>query len=165
MNEKRKTSTLRSGVRSLPIGLWPAADRVSWEEACRPSVRLKRGGAAGQLREVVQHDLARRYGYFLDFLSKLGRLQMSADAAAQVTLDDVQQDVAELKGGVGSVTVYGSIHKLRRFVQLIAPAREIDWLVAIERELATERRPRSKWHRVVHTNVLADAGVTLTEIG
>jgi hypothetical protein len=29
--------------RSLPIHEWPNADRLAWEDACRPGIRLKPG--------------------------------------------------------------------------------------------------------------------------
>ena len=31
-------------IRSLPIELWPLADRDAWTAACQPAQRLKRGG-------------------------------------------------------------------------------------------------------------------------
>jgi integrase len=161
MKETTKTTKLRSSVRSLPVELWPIADRTAWQDACRPSVRLKRGGAANHLRAVTQHDLAKRYGLFLDSLLRLGRLDLDAGGGAQVTPDNVKAYVAELKDRVASVTVYGSIQKLRRIVQLIAPRYDLEWLIAIERVLASEMRPKSKWDRVVYMNVLADAGETL----
>jgi hypothetical protein len=86
---------------------------------------------------------------------------MNAPAGAQVTPGNVEAYVAELKNRVSSVTVYSSIQKLRRFVQLIAPRGDLGWLIEIERQLYSERRPRSKWHRVVTTDVLVDAGRTL----
>ena len=159
MKEKKKTPG--PGVHSLPEGLWPAAERAAWQEARRPSVRLQRGGTASHLRPVVQHDLRKRYGLFLDFLSRSDRLDMNAPAGAQVTPENVEGYVAELKGRVSSVTVYGSIQKLRRFVQLIAPGSDLGWLIEIERQLCSERRPRPKWDRVVTTDVLVDAGRTL----
>ena len=145
---------------SLPEGLWPAAEQAAWHEALRPSVRLKRGGAASHLRPVVQHDLRKRNALFLDFLSRSGRLDISAPAGAHVTPENVEAYVAELKSRVSSVTVYGSIQKLRRFVQLIAADRDLGSLIEIERELHSERRPRPKWDRVVTTGVLVDAGRT-----
>jgi integrase len=151
----------RLAVRSLPIALWPVADRAAWEEACRPSVRLKRGGAASRLKPVTQHDLAKRYGLFLDSLLRPGRLDLNAGVGAQVTPDNVKAYVGELKERVASVTVYGSIQKLRRIIQLIAPDCDLEWLIAIERELASEMQPKSKWDRVVYADVLADAGLTL----
>jgi site-specific recombinase XerD len=159
MKEKKKTPG--TGVHSLPEGLWPAVDRTAWQEARRPSVRLQRGGAASHLRPVVQRDLRKRYGLFLDFLSRSGRLDMNAPAGGQVTPENVEGYVAELKSRVSSVTVYGSIQKLRRFVQLIAPGSDLGWLIEIERQLYSERRPRPKWDRVVTTDVLVDAGLTL----
>ncbi len=160
--KKDTSSRTKTGpmVRSLPINLWPSADRAAWQEACRPSVRLKRGGAASHLRPVTQCDLASRYGYFLDFLSRSGLLDLDASPAVQVLPQQVDAYVAELKARVGSVTVYRSIQKLRRIVQLIAPGRDIGWLIAIERELFSEKRPRSKWDRVVYSEVLEEAGLT-----
>ena len=132
MREHTASRTTAPFVRSLPIDLWPMADRRAWEEACRPSLRLRRGGAASHLRAVTQDDLARRYGYFLDFLSRSDLLDMTAGPAAQVIPQHVDAYVAELKTRVGSVTVYGSIQKLRRMVQLIAPGLDNDWLIALE---------------------------------
>ena len=86
---------------------------------------------------------------------------MNAAAGVQVTPENVEGYVAELKQRVSSVTVYGSIRKLRRFVQLIAPGSDIGWLIEIERQLYSERRPHPKWDRVVTTDVLVDAGQTL----
>ena len=149
------------GVHSLPEERWPAAERVAWDEARRPSVRLKRGGSASHLRAVVQHDLGKRNGLFLESVARAGRLDMNAPAGAHVTPENVASWVAELKCRVSSVTVYGSIQKLRRFTQLIVPERDLGWLIEIERQLYSERRPRPKWGRVVTTDVLVDAGRTL----
>src|SRR4051812_6037479 len=85
-----------AGIRSLPVGRWPAADRKAWEAACRPSARLKRGGTASHLKPVTQDDLARRYGYFLHFLDRTRWLDPDAEPAAQVTPENVQHYVVEL---------------------------------------------------------------------
>jgi integrase len=161
MKEVRTRNQPTTAVRSLPIELWPTADRAAWEEACRPSIRLKRGGAASHMRHVTQRDLEKRYGLFLDSLLRSGRFDGKARAGVQVTRDNVDAYVGELKSRAGSVTVYGSIQKLRRMVQLIAPDLVLDWLIAIERELASDMRPRSKGGRVVYADVLIDAGLTL----
>jgi integrase len=161
VTEVRTRNQTTASVRSLPIELWPTADRAAWEEACRPSIRLKRGGAASHMRHVTQRDLEKRYGLFLDSLLRSGRFDGKARAGAQVTPDNVNSYVTELKSRAGSVTVYGSIQKLRRMVQLITPDLVLDWLIAIERAVASEMRPRSKWDRVVYSDVLIDAGLTL----
>src|SRR5215475_5676587 len=116
---------LRSGrpkpIRSLPVDQWPEADRSAWIAACRPAKRLRRGGAASQMREVTRRDLARRYGYFLDHLERTEGLSGSAGAAVLVTPPRVARFLVELQARVGSVTVHGSIYKLRRMAQLLAP--------------------------------------------
>src|SRR5712691_371237 len=81
-------------IHSLPLQLWPAADKNAWEVACRPGARLKRGGAASHLKPVTRHDLAKRYGYFLDFLSRLDWLDPNADPGAHVTPQYVEPYVA-----------------------------------------------------------------------
>ena len=161
MKEFRRMPIPSSTVHSRPVESWPIADRVAWEDACRPSVRLRRGGIASHMRRVTQNDLAKRYGLFLDSLLRSGRLDEKACAGAQVTPNSVDAYVTELKSRVSSVTVYGSIQKLRRIVQLISPDRDLDWLIGIERELLSEMRSRPKWDRVVHADVLSDAGRTL----
>jgi site-specific recombinase XerD len=162
---KKQSKETDGGIRSLPKELWPSADRAAWEAACRPGVRLLRGGAASHLRPITQNDLARRYGYFLDFLSRSGRLDPEAEAGAHVTLENIEPYVEELKGRVSSVTVYGSIYKLRRTTQLIAPERDITWLMEIERDLLSQMRPKSKWDRIVLSEVIIEAGLTLIAEG
>jgi integrase len=148
-------------IRSLPLALWPEADRSAWIFACRPASRLKRGGAADHLKPVTRDDLARRYGYFLDFLSRRGLLQVDTLAAILMTPDNVETYIAELKQRVGSVTVYGSVHKLRRAAEIIAPSLDFAWLAELEKDLALVMRPRSKFDRMVLTEVLVEAALTL----
>lgn len=147
--------------RSLPIAEWPASDRIGWTEACQPAQRLKRGGAASHLAAVSQGDIANRYGMFLDFLCRNGRFDWLKNAAALVTPDDVNGYVIELKARVRSVTVWNSIYKLRRAVQLIAPGIDFGWLTEIEKDLAMVMIPRSKVDRLVLTERLVEAGLTL----
>jgi integrase len=148
-------------VRSLPIELWPEADRKAWISACQPSQRLKRGGAGAHMKPITQGDLARRYGYFLDCMYRRGLLDPNKAAGAHVTPENVGAYLAELTARVGSVTVQGSIYKLRRACELIDPARDLSWLADIERDLAMDMRPRSKTNRWVLTEVLVEAGLAL----
>src|SRR6266481_440235 len=60
--------------RSLKLTEWPEADRLAWAKACEPAQRLQRGGAAGHLAAVSKADIANRYGLYLDFLQRTGRL-------------------------------------------------------------------------------------------
>jgi integrase len=155
-----RVETATRKVRSLPFDLWPAADRNAWISACRTAIRLKRGGGATHLKVVTREDLVRRYGYFLDFLERIGLLRPDQSAAEDVTFDNVNGYIAELKDRVGSVTVYGSIYKLRRAAQIIAPRRDFIWLSDIEKDLALVMRPRSKFDRMVLAEVLVDAALT-----
>lgn len=153
-----------SSACSLPLESWPEADRAAWSAACRPSSRLSRGGVAGHLKPVTRDDHTRHYGKFLGFLRRHGLLQSDGPAAANVTEAAVNAYVAELKRSVSSVTAYGSICKLRRVAQFIAASgTDFAWLSEIGKDLAMEMRPRSKFDRLVLSEVLAEAALTLIQ--
>ena len=98
---------------------------------------------------------------FWIFSTGMACSDQTEQAAANVTVDNVDVYIAELKDRVSSVTVYGSISKLRRAAQFIAPGRDFTWLADIEKDLALVMRPRSKFDRMVMTEVLVEAGLTL----
>jgi hypothetical protein len=147
--------------RSLPVQEWPEADRKALEEACRPGVRLKPGGRASHFAEASLRDFTTRYGAYLGSLQRRAVLNLKAPAAAQVTRSDVKAYVAELKARVSSVTTWNCIYKLRRMSQILNPKIDFLWLVEIEQELALVMVPRSKFDRLVLTQRLVEAGMTL----
>jgi integrase len=147
--------------RALAVHEWPNADRSAWEDACRPGSRLKPGGAAGYLAPVSRDDFGRRYGAFLGFLQRTGRLERDAAAAAQVTLSNVEAYTSDLTSRVRSVTVWNCIYKLRRAAELLAPTADFSWLAEIEKDIALMMEPRSKFDRLVFTGRLVEAGLTL----
>src|SRR5713226_4638013 len=147
--------------RSLRIAEWPASDRLGWTQACRPAQRLERGGAASHLAPVSQVDIANRYGLYLDFLQRKGRLDPAKGATTLVTPDHVNGFITELQARVRSVTVWNSVYKLRRAAQLIAPSADFGWLTEIEKDIALVMVPRSKADRLVLTERLVEAGLTL----
>jgi len=147
--------------RSLPLSRWPTADRVAWEAACQRGERLRRGGRASHMKAVTQEDLANRYGLFLDFLQRTDRLESCATAGAQVTPEHVHAFMTELQQRVHSVTVYGSIYKLRRATEIIAPDHNVSWLNELAKDLDLVKQPQSKMHRLVLAATLVEAGLTL----
>jgi integrase len=147
--------------RSLPIAEWPKSDRLGWKEACRPGQRLQRGGAASHLAPVSQADNANRYGLYLDFLQRNGRLDLAMGAVILVTPDSVTEFIAELQARVRTVTVWNSVYKLRRAAQLIAPSSDFGWLAEIEKDIALYMVPRSKADRLVLAERLVEAGLVL----
>jgi integrase len=149
--------------RSLPIPGWPHLDRLGWSEALRPPQRLKRGGAASHLAEVSQRDITNRYGLYLHYLKRKGLLDPTGTAATLVIPENVSGFIAELQERVRSVTVWNSIYKLRRAAQLIAPSADFLWLREIENDIALVMTPRTKNDRVVFTERLVEAGLTLIQ--
>jgi hypothetical protein len=148
--------------RTLYVNEWPEVDRLAWQEACRPTYRLKKGGSASHLARVSQEEIATRYGQFLGFLKLSGRLDRHAAPAAQVTPGNIEAYLSDLaRRKVSSVTVWNCIYKVRRAAQLISPGGDFDWLVEIEKDRALVMQPRSKFDRLVTTERLLEAGLTL----
>src|SRR5262249_30279352 len=139
----------RERPRSLLVHEWPDADQRAWQDACRPGSRLKPGGSASYLAPVSRDSFARRYGAFLAFLKRNGRLEQYAAAAAQVTTANVAAYIDELTARVRSVTTYNCIYHLRRAAELLAPTIDFSWLAEIEKDLALGMEPRSKSDRLV----------------
>ena len=154
---------MKPKARSLPLELWPKADHYAWVAACQPASRLKRGGAAGHLKKVSRDSHAYHYGNFLGFLDRRGWLRHEEPAAASVTVKNVEAYLAELKTRVSSMTAHGSISMLRRAAKYMAPERDLDWLMEICKDLALVAVPRSKFDRLVLTEVLLEAGLTLIQ--
>ena len=87
---------------------------------------------------------------------------MNAAAATQVTAANVEAYMADLANReVSSVTAWNCIYKLRRAAQLLSPETDFDWLAEIEKDLALVMEPRSKLDRLVLTEQLLEAGLTL----
>jgi integrase len=160
-NRRRPRGVTLGKPHSLPTAEWPKSDRLGWEQACRPAQRLQRGGAASHLARVSQADIANRYGLYLDFLQRSGRLDLAMGALSLVTPDNVNKFIAELQARVRSVTVWNSVYKLRRAAELIAPGGDFGWLAGIEKDIALVMIPRSKADRLVLTERLVGAGLVL----
>jgi integrase len=146
---------------SLPFEQWPEADRDAWNAACQPGTRLKRGGTASHLKPVTRDDHAAHYGNFLGFLDRRGLLRRNGPPAANVTPEYVDAYFNERKDRLASTTLHSTICRLRRTAQYIAQSRDFAWLAEIGKDLALVARPRSKFDRLVLTEVLVEAGLTL----
>jgi hypothetical protein len=148
-------------MRALPLSEWPEADRRAWEQACRPGVRLKRGGRASHMKPITRDDLERRYGYFLHHLSSTGELDLSAPAGAQVTPETVASYLERVRPLWSSVTLAQSVYKLRRMAEILTPHAAFGWLAEIEQDLGFVAEPQARFDRTVTTEILVEAGLTL----
>jgi integrase len=161
MAASKKVTLAKRTPRSLPLDLWPEPDRNAWVAACQPATRLKRGGAASHLQPATRDDHAAHYGNFLGFLDRCRLLGRDGAPAANVTPEHVDGYLNELKDRLASTTLHGTICRLRRTAQYIAPSRNFAWLAEIGKDLALVAQPRSKWDRLVLAEVLVEAGLTL----
>jgi integrase len=148
-------------ISSLPIDKWPEKDQLAWLEACRPNIRLQRGGSAAHLKPVTQVDLARRFGCFLKFLEGRNMLLPDHSATHQITPEIVNLYIEELRAHVSSVTLHGMIYKLRRTAELLKPGLDLLWLKEIELDLHDRKRPKTKADRLVFSDRIVSAGLSI----
>src|SRR5262249_14699328 len=137
------------------------ADRLAWQKGCRANYQLTKGCPDSPLGPVSPADIAARYGRFLGFLKRIGRLDLNAPAASQVTLANVESYMADFTGKVTSVTAWNCIYKLRRAAQLLSPTEDFTWLTEIEKDLELLQEPRSKFDRLVMTEQFVEVGLSL----
>ena len=120
-------------MRSLSCVLAAHADRDTWQQACRPHVRL-RGGAAAGMKPVTQADLV---------AGTATSSTTSTDAVCSTWLPRGRaghagsgRELAEVRSIWRSVTQAQSTYKLRRMAEILAPERDFSWLREIEKDLA-----------------------------
>jgi integrase len=153
----RPTCNEASAAHSLRLAEWPVSERAAWELARAPRRRFSHP----RLGDATCNDLVRRYGQFLNYCNRTGRLDECADPGTLVTQSAIAGFVSELQSRVGSVTVAQSVYKVCRAARLIAPARDFSWLSEIAQDLALLAEPMNKSARVVMTERLVEAGLTL----
>lgn len=144
---------------------WPISDREAWQQACVPSRRLKRGGAAAHMMRSTQASLVRAYGYLLEFCQRTGTFDKNADIIAHITPEIIDAFVDDLRRRVGSVARASYVSKIHRLAKILAPKRDLDWLREIEGDLRYDTRPRPKYHRIVPSDRLLALGLQLIERG
>lgn len=108
-----------------------------------------------------RRDFARRYGALLGFLQRIGRLNPHGTTAHHVSKGNVELYLNDLKTRVSSVTAWNYIRHLRRAAELLAPGDDFQWLAEVDKDLAFVMQPRSKFDRLVYSQRLVEAGLTL----
>ncbi len=112
----------------LPIQNWPEADLRAWNAALIDGGLLGDGSPAAHLAPCIKDDFTRRYGYFLNFASRLDSLALQRPPAATVTPAMVEAYIADLESYATPVTVHHHIYKMMRVAEHIALGRPWSWL-------------------------------------
>jgi integrase len=149
-------------LTSLPLEDWPMLDRSRWTEACRSGTLLRPGGAAGHLDTVTQADLERRYGYYLEFLRRTGRLDAGSGAAELMCPENYRAFLSYVMPHWNSVTVARASFKLLRMAQILVPGGDFEWLREAAKTLNASSRRRNR-SALPGADELMEAGLTLIE--
>jgi integrase len=148
----------------LPTSNWPPADLDRWQvETAIGASLTDDGGNGAHLAPRSRDDLERRYGYFLGWAHRTGRLDASAGPAETVTPDNMEAYIADVEGHLSSVTLAGSVSKILRVAGLLAPKSDWEWLKQKSARLAAGMKPADKRARVVESDQLYRLGMDLMD--
>ena len=147
-------------LKSLTIGDWPKPDREAWDAACRPAIRLRRGGSASHLAARTCEDLQKRYGYFLTFLKESRRFDAAASCESLLTPGNVDALVHRMRNEWSATTLFMTIQKLKQIAHHLVPSTNFKWLSDIAGDLKAEGGP-VKQRPIMDASELVIAGLTL----
>jgi integrase len=99
----------------------------------------------------------------LQFLHEVKELDLEASAGSQVTPNRIERYIERVRLGWSSVTLAQSIYKLCRMAGIVSPATDFTWLADIAKDLALVAYPKDRFDRIVTTERLIEAGLTLVK--
>jgi integrase len=149
-------------LKSLPIGGWPKPDREAWDAACRPAVRLRRGGSASHLAARTRDDLQKRYGYFLTFLKECHRFDAATSCESLLTPENVDALVNRMRNEWSATTLFMTIQKLKQIARHLAPSTNFKWLSDVAGDLRADDGP-VRHPPVVDASQLLISGLAFVE--
>src|SRR5258707_3118727 len=114
--------------KSLPIALWPVADRNAWHAAMKPGDVFEPGGVASRWSPASRRKTALGYGRLLFWLQGRAELDPNVEPAARVTRERVSAYLEELKRTNRGHTIQNRIQELGDSMRAIAPQRDWRWL-------------------------------------
>jgi integrase/recombinase XerD len=147
--------------RSLTIEQWPAPDRLAWTAATTQADPLDEPGCAADWRPKTQHTVSTRYGFWLAWLSDVGKLDPTAPPGARVSREHVAGYLEFLRTRrLASITIAGYIRDLREAIRVMQLGADLSTLDNTFVRLEAVAEPsRAKRLRVVSPDVLVDAAV------
>ena len=139
---------------SMPVSLWPEADRIAWTEATRPSDIFDVDARAAADWSPARRKMAEMsYGYWLAWLRDRGRLDPARAPGDRVTVSLVSAFVDDLRRQVAPYSVVLFVGGLKRMLEMIG---ELD--VTVPPEFISEVIPikyAREWRRSGRTVTLS----------
>ena len=149
--------------KSLPIALWPVADRTAWQAGLKPGDVFEPGCVASRWSAATQRKTASGYGRFLFWLMERGELDGALPPASRVTRKRVEAYLDELKRTNRGHTIQNRIQELGDAMRAIAPQCDWRWLLRAAGRLRASTIPvRNKRARLRPIEELVADGFRLT---
>ena len=111
--------------KSLPVALWPPADRAAWQAAMTPGDPFEPGGIAASWSEATRRKMACGYGRFLVWLKQRGELDEAVGPAVRITRERLTAYLDEIRRSNRGHTIQSRIQELGDALRALVP--EGDW--------------------------------------
>jgi integrase/recombinase XerD len=148
---------------SLPIRLWPEADRAAWYAAIRQGDILDGAGPAAHWRPATKATNIHHYGRWLAFLQSRNMLETNAQPGWLCNRETLATYIDYLKETVCPVTVAGSVIGLSVMLKAMMPDQDWGWLIRTGSRLKSRARPsREKRTRLLPSEEIYR--IALTEL-
>ena len=149
---------------SWQIEEWPPADQRAWSIALEAGDTLAPGGSASHWRPSTAQTVARSYGHFVKWLDAIERLDVGAEAASQITEENIAEFIAVIRTPLSGHTVASRISQIYMAAKAMSPDADWSWLSKIWKRLEREARPlRDKNCRLVEAADLRACGIEAME--
>ena len=122
-------------ARCVPLGEWPAADRMAWERALRDDDLLEEAGLFAHLKPLTIATLRSHYGRWLHFLATHDPASLAHDPATRISRERVVVFVEELRARNAPITVANRVLGLERAARAFAPRGDWRWLRTLVNKL------------------------------
>lgn len=143
---------------------WPEADRAAYRAACQPGSPFDDAGPLSRTRAATRKSLCGTYGRWLAFLLREDVSLETETPGSRLTPERLQRYRAWLVENCASITVATYLGQLLMWHAALWPARDWDWLRAIQARHQRQAVPvRIKAARIVEQSELVDLGFSLME--
>ncbi len=150
--------------KSLPLALWPPADRAAWQAAMAPGNPFDPGSIASSWSAATRRKTACGYGRFLFWLEERGEVDESVGPSVRITRARLDAYLNEIRRTNRGHTIHSRIQELGDALRAVAPDGDWGFIKrAAGRLRATTIPARSKSGRLPPLSVIIIQGLHMMQ--
>ena len=150
---------------SLKLADWPEIDRLLLQEARKPKIFLRAGGAASEWRPATLEAVIYRCGVFLWWLRQTGRLTPGSSPLERMTQYNVELFIEAYGSCHAGTSLAGTLHGVYEATRVMHPEADHSYLLQAVASVKATAKPRPKLPRMADHGALVELGEALIAHG